>query len=351
MGGTPQSRRTGRAILPLAAWCAAAVLGLGAVLCMLLSGRAAGPLAAEGKDRAVRVRKAAVAGAFYPGEPAELRRTISGFLMRAQPRVPARFRDRRPRALIVPHAGYPYSGQTAAYAYKLLADHPRPSRVVLLGPSHYVRLSGTVSVPPFTHYRTPLGEIPVDVEARDALLKSPRCVSESVAHLREHSLEVQLPFIQVLWEDPPKILPIVVGDLREEALGELAGALREIADEETLFLASSDFTHYGPRFAFTPFRGVRGGELAARIRELDSGAIEHVENCDAKGLLDYCDRTGATICGRVPIAVLLEVLAGCRHVESVPLHYANSGDTAGDYTNSVSYHAHAFWEQPAAPEE
>jgi hypothetical protein len=319
-------------------------------LLLLLSQHRGGPQEANAQPAEKLVREPAVAGTFYPAQPDELRQMISEFLTKARAPVPDALQDERPRAVVVPHAGYMFSGQTAACAYKLLVGRPKPARVVLLGPSHYAQLAGVVSVSPFTHYRTPLGEIAVDVEAREQLLKSPLCVSKRAVHVPEHSIEVQLPFLQVVWEEPPRILPIVTGDLSEKQVTELAAALRGVAGADALIVASSDFTHYGPRFAFTPFRDARGQDLAARIRQLDMGAVECIKNCDAAGFLDYCERTGATICGRVPIAVTLGVLCGAGQTESVSLRYASSGDLTGDYSESVSYYAHAFYLRPPEPE-
>ncbi len=296
-----------------------------------------------------KVRRPAVAGAFYPADPRELRSAVEGHLSKARPRVPDSLKERRPIALIVPHAGYLYSGQTAAYAYKLLQGKDKPSRVVLLGPSHRVYLGEAVSVPPFTHYRTPLGEIAVDMEARDRLLRPPLCVSNPGGHIGEHSLEVQLPFLQVVWEEAPPILPVVVGGPRGEALKQLADGIRNVVDEDTLIVASSDFTHYGPRFMFSPFKGSRGKELAEKIRQLDMGAVEYIRKLDPEGLLKYCDRTGATICGRFPIALMLAALSGSEKLEAVHLHYASSADVTGDCNDSVSYCAIAFYR--AGPEE
>jgi len=319
--------------------CCAAVLTV--IACLGCSERPGTP---EGPPPAGHTRKAVAAGLFYEGSASRLRGVLRDLLEKAAPSVPQHLEGRCPRALIVPHAGYVYSGETAACAYKLLEGCPRPSRVLLLGPSHYVRLPEAFSVPPFRHYETPLGQVPVDRAAREAMLRLPGCVSEEAAHVHEHCLEVQLPFLQALWEEPPRILPVIVGELRDEARERLAEALARLADERTLIVASSDFTHYGPRYLFTPFGEARGKELGARIRDLDHGAIERIRDLDAAGLLDYCDRTGATICGRQAIAVLLDVLSRLERVEAVPLCYASSGEATGEYVNSVSYHAHAFYE-------
>jgi len=296
------------------------------------------------------VRPPCVAGMFYSASPEKLTKQIKGFLAEADPQVPEDLKNERPCALVVPHAGYTYSGQTAAFAYKLLQGRKRPSRVVLLGPSHRVHMDGVSSVSPYTKYRTPLGDLPVDVEARRALLRSKLFVSHAAAHRDEHSLEVQMPFLQVIWDDPPPILPIVVGDLDAAELEGAAKALKAIVDGETLLIASTDFTHYGERFRYAPFAPAKGDELAAKIKDLDMGAAKKIQALDGKGLLEYCRKTGATICGRVPTALLLQVLSEKENIRGVQLHYASSADATGSYRDSVSYYAHAFYYTPQQAE-
>ena len=297
------------------------------------------------------MRRPVVAGEFYPADAQELGQSVKTYLAKADPRVPESLRDSRLIALVVPHAGYQYSGPTAGFAYKLLQGKKKPDTIVLLGPSHNVYMKDKLSVAPFSHYRTPLGDLPVDTAARDKLLGSAAYISEARVHEPEHCLEVQLPFLQVLWDEPPKILPIIVGELRGERLAEAADALRKALGENSVILASSDFTHYGPRFGYEPFAGTRGEALMGEIKALDTGAIEHIRRMDPEGFLEYCDRTGATICGRFPIALMLEVLSKEEGTQSVSLHYASSGAMTRSYRDSVSYWAAAFYAPARAPEE
>jgi len=330
-------------------WLAvAAMVGVAGVLVLRSQSGRLVPQAAAGPEQPPEkhVRPPARAGQFYPKGADELRRSVKGYLKKAAAEVPKELKKRRPIALISPHAGYSYSGQTAAFSYKLLEGKQRPSRVILLGPAHFVRLGAVASVAPYTHYRTPLGELAVDGEAREKLLRSPLFISEAAAHVPEHSLEVQLPFLQVLWEEPPKMLPILVGNVGDEEIAKMAEALAGVADENTLLVASSDFTHYGPAHRFAPFGRTGGKKLAAKIKELDMGAVRHIEKLDAEGLLGYCRETGATICGKRPVALMLKVLSGCEDVKGASLAYANSGDATGTYLNSVSYYAHGFYAPP-----
>jgi len=296
----------------------------------------------------VNVRQPAVAGAFYPADSERLRDVVEKYLKSASPQVPDAYRSRRPAALIVPHAGYTYSGQTAAYAYKLLQGKPKPRLVVLLGPSHHYPMPGTISVPPYTSYRTPLGEVSVDTHASAQLLKCSLCKSLESAHLHEHSLEVQIPFLQVVYEDPPPILPVLVGSLSEEDCRKVADALARVVDEDCLLVISSDFTHYGPRFRYVPFPEAEGDELQAKIEDLDMGAVRYIKAFDPKGFSDYVRRTGATICGAKPITVMLDMFSGSESMWGCTLHYTTSARVGGDVTGSVSYLAFAVYRHSGA---
>jgi len=319
--------------------CALALVALG-LLATWLAGL---PAAQAGEKVTKNVRRAAFADQFYPSSREELKAEVAGFLAKADPQVPEKLKDLRPLALIVPHAGYTYSGPTAAFSYRLLQKREKPSRIILLGVSHRYRLSRVLAVPTYTHYSTPLGEVPVDTAACQQLLLSKLCISADPPHRDEHALEVQLPFLQALWDEPPKIVPVLVGDFSAAGLSDAAAALKPIIDENTVILASTDFTHYGDNYEFEPFKGVGGKELAARIKALDMGAIKKIEALDAQGFLDYCEQTGATICGRMAVALLLKTLSGMEGVEGVSLRYASSSDVAGNPSNSVGYHAHAFY--------
>jgi len=288
-------------------------------------------------------RPPAVAGQFYPASASELRDAVQGYLKAAAPDVPAELRDARPAALICPHAGYTYSGGTAAFAYKLLEGKPKPSRVIVIGPSHHAYMPGACSVGDYSAFVTPLGKVPVDSEGCGQLLKSAPFRSIPSAHRPEHSLEVQLPFVQVLWPDPPKIVPIVVGQLNSDQCRDAAAGIGAILDEDTLVIVSSDFTHYGDRFEFAPFAGTHGSALAARIKELDMGAVKLIEGLDPAGFRSYVTRTGATICGNQPIEIMLDAFSKSRSSRAVFLRWANSGQTTGEYEDCVSYVAAAVY--------
>ncbi len=276
-----------------------------------------------------RVRPAAMAGTWYPAEAKVLRKQIEGYFAKA----PKAELGGPPVALISPHAGYRFSGRCAGAAYAQLRGCDI-RRVILMGPSHHLRFHGG-SIPKVDFYQTPLGRIPLDRAVCDAVLKSPLVRTVPGAHSEEHSLELQLPFLQVALKKF-SLVPIVLGSLKEKEHSELGKILRRHVDAHTLVVASSDFTHYGRRFGFTPFQK----NLRANIEKLDKGAVEHILKVDPSGFRKYVSETGATICGRVPISVMLEMLTpDCR---GKLLEYYMSGDLNNDYSHSVSYAACVF---------
>ena len=188
------------------------------------------------------VRRAAVAGMFYPGDRTALRQQLARLLegSPAAPRIASNAPD-APKVLIVPHAGYVYSGQTAALAYARLATHrARIERVVLLGPAHRVYLQG-MAVPSVKHFATPLGEISLDGDALNVAAAQPGVVVDDGAHALEHSLEVQLPFLQTVLHHFT-LIPVVVGDA---IVGDVARLIDTLwAGEETLIVVSTDLSHF-----------------------------------------------------------------------------------------------------------
>jgi len=267
------------------------------------------------------VLEPAVAGSWYPDDPGELRALVDGLLARAPEPPP-----QRPAALIAPHAGLMYSGAVAAAAFVSLRAHPF-TRVVLLGPSHYAAFRGGV-VPEAEGWRTPLGELPLEGE-----VELPRRTSP---FLREHCLEAELPFLQRCLHAGFTAIPILVGPHSDPAdLDAVARAVEPLLGSGTLLVVSSDFTHYGAAFGFTPFRDA----LPDRIAELDRGALASIEAGEAGAFETYVARTGATICGRHAIGVLLRLDAVRRSPARRTLAYATSGEMTGSFDHSVSYAA------------
>jgi AmmeMemoRadiSam system protein B len=301
------------------------------VLALAVAWTIAGDDAGPGPIAADRVRPSALAGSWYPRDADTLAGTVDALLAAAaaQPEPPAG----RLRALVVPHAGYAYSGAVAAAAFAQVRGAAY-RRVVLLAPAHRREFAG-LSIAAVDAYETPLGRVPVAADAVAGLRESSLVRADPGAHVREHAIEIELPFLQRALAPGWWLVPILVGRLDGDDYLRAADALRPVLDEGTLLVVSSDFTHYGLSFGYVPF--APDTDVGERIRVLDDGAIERIMALDAAGLLDYRDRTGITICGYRPLALLLRLLPGDARVHR--LAYGTSGELTGDRRHSVSYAA------------
>lgn len=260
------------------------------------------------------IRRPAVAGSFYPADPHELRRMVEGYLAAVHPAGPA------PKAIIAPHAGFIYSGPVAASGYARLAQaRDVIRRVVLIGPSHRVPFHG-LAVTSAEAYASPLGTVPIDREAVDRIAGLPEVGLLDAAHGPEHSLEVHLPFLQVVL-DTFSLVPIVAGQAAAPTVAKVLDALW--GGPETVFVISSDLSHY---LDYDSARALDARTRAA-IEGLDPNAIGHEQAC-----------------GRVPVSGLLD-LARTRHLSVETLDLRNSGDTAGPRNGVVGYGAWAFCEE------
>jgi AmmeMemoRadiSam system protein A/AmmeMemoRadiSam system protein B len=234
-----------------------------------------------------------------------------------------------------------------AAAYKAVKGK-QYKRVIILGISHQYGFSGA-SIPKYDAYETPLGLVPLDTQVRDALLKHPDVISHPESHKTEHSIENQLPFLQTVLKPGFRIVPIQVGEITSRQRVALADALRPYCDDQTLVVVSSDFSHVGSRYGYTPFRD----NLKENIYKLDQGAIDQILAIDVAGFIDYVARTRTTICGRNPIAVLLTLLDK-KTTKGKLILYQNSGDRTGDYSQlAVGYTAIVFTKtgSPASTKE
>ncbi len=300
---------------------------------------------AESKAQKPQVAKSIITSpmgqmGWYPNDSNELTKEIVGFFQNAQVQPADDI-----IALIDPHAGYAYSGQTAAFGVK--AVKTKYKRVVVIGPSHQVPMMDVFSVPAkATHYKTSLGEITLDTEFISKLTQSPLFKDIQQAYMTEHSVFIQLPLLQYRLGDF-KLVPIVAGQCSPETVQKAALVLKTLVDSDTLVVASSDFVHYGPNYGYVPF----DTNIQEGLKKLDMGAYDYISEMDSAGFLQYCDKTGATICGKVPIAVLLSMLPSGTKPEL--FRYTTSGELTGDFTNSVSYLSVAFhgsWQKQNAAE-
>lgn len=259
------------------------------------------------------IRPPAVAGMFYPAAAATLQADVDRLLAAAP--IPAMA---QPKALIVPHAGYIYSGPTAARAYAALAPwRATIRRIVLLGPTHRIAVRG-LALPASDAFATPLGEVRIDVAARAALADLPQVVVSDPAHAQEHSLEVHLPFLQRALDDF-SLLPLAVGQASPEAVAEVLERLW--GGPETLLVISSDLSHFLPYAAAQQVDGVTCRHILKLATDIDPHQA----------------------CGAFPVNGLL--LAAQRHgLRPTLLDLCNSGDTAGDRQRVVGYAAFIFHE-------
>lgn len=257
------------------------------------------------------VRTPVVAGMFYPADAQELHTLIQNFLQQIE------VTEAAPKAMIVPHAGYVYSGAIAASAYaRLIPVRHQINKVVLLGPSHRVPLFGLAATE-MDYFATPLGDVPVDRQAIDTALALPQVTVIEQAHAYEHSLEVHLPFLQAVLAQF-SIIPLVVGEATPEQVGEVLEKLW--GGTETVIIISSDLSHY------------HDYNTARRLDQLTSQAIE---------ALRFEDIRHECVCGHTPVSGLLYV-ARQRGMQAKTVDLRNSGDTAGSKHQVVGYGTYVF---------
>jgi AmmeMemoRadiSam system protein B len=269
-------------------------------------------------------RPPAVAGSWYPGSGAALTAAVGRHLAAADAAAVAGA-VAAPAALVAPHAGRMYSGPVAAVAYRLLRADP-PDLVVLVGPSHFVAFDGVSLYP--AGFDSPLGVAELDEDCARALLEATPLVRENpTPHLREHSLEMQIPFVRLV-APRARIVPLVVGHQTAEVARALGDALgTAAAGRRAVLVASTDLSHYHD---------------AATAARLDAVVIEHVSRLDAEGLQEALDRRPEHACGGGP---LVAVLRAARHLGATAadvLRYADSGDVSGDKSAVVGYLAAAL---------
>jgi len=291
-----------------------------------------------------KVRPAYCAGRWYPGSRELLTRQVDDLLKRASPvRISG-----KPVAVISPHAGYQFSAAVAAAGYRCLQGHTY-KRVIGLAFSHQhaKAYQGVAVQREFAAYRTPLGEVPIDREIVARLWQNKDLfVWHPEIDRGEHSLELQLPFLQRVLEDF-RLVPLLVGCMSASDYAEAARAIVPWVDEDTLLVASSDFTHFGPNYGYQPFNQ----DVPTRLRELGDNAAAPLLKCDFDGFVDHLARTGDSICGQGPIQLLLRILSMQGPAKGVRAAYDTSGNMIGDWNNSVTYQSFVFIRQPPALDE
>ncbi len=273
------------------------------------------------------MRKSAVSGSFYPGSSAGLQRQIEDcFKHPLGPGVlpgESKGAERHILGLVSPHAGYIYSGPVASNGYFQVAGEKRPQTVVIMGPNHR-GLGAVVAVGRERTWQTPLGQVEVDVEAGEAIISAGHWAKwDDAAHSMEHSIEVQVPFLQYIWGYEFKIVPIVM--MRQDLevsrdLGRaIAGALK---GKDGLIIASSDFSHY---------------ESQSSAGRKDRMALDAITNLDPARLEETVNSQDISMCGPGPVMAMITACKELGAKKARLLRYATSGDITGDYSQVVGY--------------
>ncbi|MGQ4834062.1 MAG: AmmeMemoRadiSam system protein B [Candidatus Asgardarchaeia archaeon] len=278
---------------------------------------------------------------FYPGNKIDLKRAIEeSFLHEYGPKRLPPIKESKLvskfTAGISPHAGYIFSGPIAANLYYEMSQVTVPKTVILMGPSHYFP-SNIVAVTRETPWLTPLGEVNVNISIVDKLLsENDLIIDEPAAHTHEHSLEVQLPFLQYIYKDSFDIVPLVFGSLTLDEIISIGDTLYKIIatnPDSFSVIISSDFTHYGSGYGFTP----AGSSVEKAIKwmySMDKKAIDYITSLDYESFYNFVSNNNMTICGYVPITAALYMLRKLDVSRGKLLKYATSWDTAPDYRSS-----------------
>lgn len=271
------------------------------------------------------IRRPWVAGAFYPADPERLTRAIDDCFTHTL--GPGEIPDRRKTersifSVVCPHAGYMYSGPTAAHSYHHLASEPKPDSVVILGPSH-TGLGGAVSMWGSGAWETPLGRLNIDESLARSIIDASDIIDmDETAHLREHSIEVQLPFLQHIYSDVG-IVPICMRFQDLETSRGVGSAIAEAtADMNALILASTDLTHMEPK---------------ASAQTKDRGVIERIVAMDEAALQSWVKGQRVTMCGYGPVSAALVASKMLGATKAEALSYSTSGDISGDLSAVVGY--------------
>lgn len=273
-------------------------------------------------------RKPVVAGQFYPSDSATLRRSVVGMLDKAaRIRLPGRL-----VALIVPHAGYLYSGHVAAAAYKQMESQEDYERVFLIGSSHRASFEGA-SIYTEGNFISPLGTVTADTALGNRLVHEHTCFTASlVPHIHEHSLEVQLPFLQAALGDSFRLIPILIGTADPSVCRQIADALRPFFGGKNLFVISSDFSHYP---GYEDANTIDSATLQAILTQNPDAFVKVLEKNEAR----HIEGLATSACGWTSILTLLYMTSNDARIKYTAVKYANSGDISGDHSRVVGYHA------------
>lgn len=274
-----------------------------------------------------------VAGSFYPGDKSALKKMIEKFMGEAKKDID--FIDEgRYAGVLCPHAGYVYSGKTQAHSYYYLSNSP-PETFVILGPNHTGR-GLPVALMDKGLWETPFGEIKINEELASKIIEKSGFIGvDSSAHKYEHSIEVQLPFLQYIKKDIT-FVPICMGIQDKETALEIGKAIAKSSKEPLGVIASSDLVHYGSRFGYNPLKGNKE-ETLSWIKKNDMEILKMAENFDIDGLYQFIESKDYTACGYGPLSAMLSSMKELGAKKARILDYSNSYETSGDYSAVVGY--------------
>ena len=271
-----------------------------------------------------------IAGTWYPGTEREIR-ALAKKWETAFGEAPS---GEKPNVLVLPHAGWAYSGETAWTAVRTVCG-AKFRRVVVLAPSHRAWIENRLVAPESDAVSTPLGEIKIDRDWLDRLALIAPVARNDRVHSAEHSAQVEYPLLQLALGNGFTVVPLVMGSFGQDQMGMCARALARLMDAETLLAISSDFTHYGDDFSYTPFGKSGGEDIRRKVAASDDEAFQLIAKGDADSFAAFIKRTGATICGHVPIELALRAFPKAMSI--VRRKYATSSDGDGDYSRFVCY--------------
>lgn len=276
----------------------------------------------KGVKKMNNIRHPAVAGLFYPSDASKLRADIQTMLSAANPKQV----DAQIFGIVSPHAGYIYSGLTAAYGFSLLKDK-NFKKVIILSPSHREYFAG-ISIFPGDAYETPLGTVHVDKELSQKLIEGSKSIFFGMeGHRQEHAVEVQIPFLQTILGEF-KIVPVVMGDQGKVFVDELAQKIASAVDEQTVIISSSDLSHFYSK---------------QKANRLDSIVAKHIEDFNFEKLQSDLDDKKCEACGGGPIVVLMKAAALLNKKKSILLNRSDSSDVSGDTSEVVGYLSAAIY--------
>lgn len=243
-------------------------------------------------------------------------------------------------AIIVPHAGHQYCGLLDGHGFSVCTGM-NLKRIIVIGPSHFFSIPNRISMPALGNYQSPLGIAPIDTTCvRDLHEKAPELFTHhSDIHYKEHSIQTLVPFAQILFPGVP-ILPLIIGHSSKKSIREMATYLKPYVGPQTLLVISSDFTHYGEMFDYTPFTD----NISERIKAVDFGALTHIYNMNSSEFYRYFEKNTPTICGEFAIKLMFELLPN--NARGTLLDYRQSAQSQPTITHSVSYAAvamHGKW--------